>query len=207
MYMNMDISEFERVIYGADPKLFENKGIDDFLLTGEVGKERPSYQCASDAAADFMVKKSIELVPDMEALVLEPSAGKGKLLKRLLVYYKKVCFFEINKMFVRDLSNKGGCIFVGHDFRNFIARLNSYDRYDLIVMNPPHGFGAYSEHILTAKGFLKPNGVLIFLYPKNAHLLEITQCEFNRFLADCELHDIDGGCGSHECRVGIYINK
>ena len=83
--------------------------------------------------------------------ILEPSAGKGDIVKGIENYYRhnriyekvSIDTIEINpdcRLFLQDLE-----VPVIHD--NFLT-FNTLKRYDAIVMNPP--FNSGDEHLLKA---------------------------------------------------------
>jgi predicted RNA methylase len=89
--------------------------------------------------------------------VLEPSAGKGDLLKALKMRNCKCSIVdccEIDKNLQSILKSKHYNV-VGYDF----LQLNSYTQYDLIIMNPPFSDG--DKHLLKAMEMQKNGGQVI----------------------------------------------
>lgn len=100
--------------------------------------------------------------------VLEPSAGKGDLLKALKIRNCKCSIVdccEIDKNLQAILKSKHYNV-VGYDFLQF----NSYTQYDLIIMNPPFSDG--DKHLLKALEMQKNGGQVICIL--NAETLKNT---------------------------------
>lgn len=91
--------------------------------------------------------------------VLEPSAGKGDILDRLVNTYN----VDKKKLFAIEADPELQATLVGKDYRlldtDFLAFIEPY-AFDFFLMNPPFDRGA--EHLLHAWNMLK-NGVIVCL--------------------------------------------
>lgn len=116
--------------------------------------------------------------------VLEPSAGKGDLISSFLQWYGNQTFqgikineekrpqidaIEIDENLIAMLLGKKYKV-VGHDFLGF----NTYEQYDLIIMNPPFRNGA--EHLLKAISLMQDGGEIVCILNaetiKNAYSMQ-----------------------------------
>ena len=94
---------------------------------------------------------------DQHLSVLEPSAGKGRLLEPM-PGYADVYACEIqqcNRELITDLFPH--VQIVGQDFMEVTGT------YDRVVMNPPFYRGTDIKHVMHAYGLLKPGGKLVSL--------------------------------------------
>lgn len=99
--------------------------------------------------------------------VLEPSAGKGALLKEL---FKK----ELKLLTICEMNRENQSVLF-HDlgvdvFRSDFLKLETRYLFDKILMNPP--FKRDGEHILKAINHLNSNGRLVALI----HLKTLSKC-------------------------------
>ena len=118
--------------------------------------------------------------------VLEPSAGTGNILERLVgKTAKAVVAVEINFNLAHDLAKRWPGVDVRRtDFLTCNGDLGTFDR---IVMNPPFERGSDIEHILHAVKFLNPGGRLVAICangPKQREALEPLCAEW---------HDLEPG--------------
>lgn len=110
---------------------------------------------------EHVVKKMLLKLNNIQDIkyILEPSAGKGDIVKGIEKYYRHnqiyekvfIDTIEINpdfKLFLHDLE-----VPIIHD--NFLT-FNTLKRYDAIVMNPPFNYG--DEHLLKAIEILERYG-------------------------------------------------
>lgn len=88
--------------------------------------------------------------------ILEPSAGKGNLLRYLRQRHPKAKLYaaEINPLHMKDLQELSDELYEG-DFMEYEPGI----QFDLVVMNPPFSQGI--EHIMKAYSLLKSGGTLI----------------------------------------------
>jgi len=91
-------------------------------------------------------------------VVLEPSAGKGAIVEKLLPLAKKVdmCeFMDRNKIFLEELGYK----IIGSDF----LLLDETLKYDKIVANPPFSKNQDITHVMKMYDHLKTGGKLVVI--------------------------------------------
>ncbi len=98
--------------------------------------------------------------------ILEPSAGKGSLVKEILIYTEDIDIIEI------DVSDFNYCVNTfkinkgyNQDFLNFEKDIS----YDKIIMNPPFTRNTWINHIEHAWNFLKSGGKLVAICPNATH--------------------------------------
>lgn len=118
----------------------------------------PAPIAAAMAAALRRDRTLDELYP-----VLDPSAGKGDLLKefkpdRASKYYGKIAAIEINPDLAALLKGSGIKV-IGSDFLKF----NEIESWNSIIMNPPFSVGI--KHLFHAWQCLKPGGRVVCLLP------------------------------------------
>ena len=105
------------------------------------------------------------LVPDTARRILEPSAGTGRLLDALADLGRpfETVAVEVSQHLAPHLFNKypSARLFV----RDFLACAvqDLGGPFDCVVMNPPFRRGLDVQHVLHARRFLKPGGLLISL--------------------------------------------
>lgn len=107
---------------------------------------------------------------DRDSVVLEPSAGTGAIVRRLLALGATVTAIEVDSgrcQEIQRLSGGGrslqtGCVnFLRHPQRAV---------YSHVVMNPPFHGTHWLDHIVHAFGFLRPGGELVAVVPVSAEL-------------------------------------
>jgi phospholipid N-methyltransferase len=94
--------------------------------------------------------------------VLEPSAGTGNLIEAVIsqgIFKSDICAVEINKPLADSLQTNAGRVVCG----DFLEQNGSLGKFDKIIMNPPFGNGADIQHILHARKFLNPGGLIVAL--------------------------------------------
>lgn len=90
--------------------------------------------------------------------VLEPSAGEGAIVERLVHFGCNVVAVEIDKVSASTLEKKFPALPVHNvDF----LMLSNLPKFDAVVMNPPFTGGQDIEHVKHAMKFVKPGGVLV----------------------------------------------
>jgi len=89
-------------------------------------------------------------------LVLEPSAGRGRIARALQATGAEVVCNEAQSTLVNDLRAEG----FGTTESNFLER-QPQPMFDAVVMNPPFSRGQDAAHIRHAWEFLKPGGRLV----------------------------------------------
>lgn len=192
-----EIKQVEKFLIGfLGNKVFNNKKVDDFIITGKANVSRPTYKCCNKEIAKRMVEFA-EI--EEHHSVLEPSAGKGCILE-LLTKFKNHSYLEINEHFVDSLGEISRN-FVGFDF------LSHYGSYDRIVMNPPFAFNQYNAHIIHAHSLLKEGGVLVTLIPSVAFSLRETNKELIKLSESGEKIFAGNVCGENTSCEILKIKK
>jgi len=191
------LSDVEKVLLKSGVDFQSNKVIDDYLLTGNPNAVRDLYKCCNEDVAGEMVKLA-EL--DDNYSMLEPGAGKGCILKKI-AHFTDHSYCEINIGFV---VNHLCHISKNFECANFFELTKKYDR---VIMNPPFSFKQYVAHIFHAYELLEMNGIMVFLYPKNAEYLTVENAQFIEFLEKAEKKEVGKVCGECECVIGKVIKK
>ncbi|HBE17066.1 MAG TPA: hypothetical protein DDW51_05505 [Cyanobacteria bacterium UBA11367] len=96
-----------------------------------------------------------DLIHPMEIDILEPAAGTGQIVRSINTKNRNVTAIEIKKS--RYEKATGIANWINGDF------FNHYDKYDLIIGNPP--FSLRIEFIKHSLELLNPNGRILFLLP------------------------------------------
>jgi len=110
-----------------------------------------------DALADYAASKLV-LVPNTR--VLEPSAGRGSLVKAA----RRACpealieCVELLEPHQKDLRALGLSV-IGTDF--LAMRPEEFTMFDAVLMNPPFNKGAEAHHVLHAAKFVMPGGQVV----------------------------------------------
>ncbi len=116
-----------------------------------------------DEVADIAVAKLGKL--DEYSMVLEPSAGRGRLVLAVLRKQRRANVFavEVLPANVRQLEglrcfSGDGCVLEGDFMRQ---TPDGIGHYNFVVMNPPFSKRQDIAHVMHAFKFLKPGGVLV----------------------------------------------
>ena len=141
-------------VWDCDP----NEPLADAVATGEVRDWKKEFQFFETPPE--LAIRMVSFLPRNEMRVLEPSAGRGAIIRALRQsgYFIDAC--ELNL----DLANHLNKSFpevhlVGLDFLEF-ARTTDL-RYAGIVMNPPFAGGRDVSHVAAAYRLLQDGGTLV----------------------------------------------
>ena len=134
--------------------------------TNLPSKDLQFYHTPSDAAARLL--DAVCFGKDMQ--VLEPSAGEGHLVAKLLEKGCKVTAIEIHTDRVAKLRRYESqtCAIVQGNFLNQPAA----PRFDAVVMNPPFYGTHWMDHVRHAYDFLSDVGQLVAILPVSAQVAE-----------------------------------
>ena len=120
-------------------------------------------------------KKVLEFIKNNPKTILEPSVGRGDLVKYVSKYYPKIKFncYEIDKSI--DFIIDTDCIIFGDFLKTDIKKIYSCDahtlRYKTIIGNPPYvktkKGNLYIDFINKCVDLLKDKGELIFIIPSD----------------------------------------
>jgi hypothetical protein len=138
---------------------FEHGDAEDLLggviMTGELRDIRKELQFFPTPVevADRMCRWA-DIQPRHS--VLEPSAGRGDLAKRIRQHTENVTVLELHPPFRAELAGHG--LFTVLDESDFLQHAGSYDR---IVMNPPFTRLQDQRHIRHAYHLLAPGGIVV----------------------------------------------
>ncbi len=136
--------------------------IDQIIVTGdvEVPKDEYNYFPSPKAVVDRLVY--LANIKD-EMVVLEPSAGRGAIVKGVISAASKVM------VDMHELNAANYALLLSADFplsgiapepADFLTA-NPKPVYDRVVMNPPFMKQADIKHVLHALKFLKDGGILV----------------------------------------------
>lgn len=101
------------------------------------------------------------------ARVLEPSAGLGRLIDAVKGIAGEIVAVEIAPQCAQELYHRGDCILKQGDFLDMDQHRLGY--FDAVLMNPPFHMRADIKHIMHARQFLRPGGVLVALCMATHH--------------------------------------
>ncbi|MBP8055149.1 MAG: SAM-dependent DNA methyltransferase [Chloroflexi bacterium] len=138
--------------FKSDPRV----KLAEALETGRATHEKQTYQAfyTPEPLAERMADEA-DIVPS--ELVLEPSAGTGRLVVPCLSRGARVFACELRTELHPDLLRLGVEKMIGFDF----MKVAPWAGYDTVVMNPPFTNAQDALHILHAWNFLKPKGRLV----------------------------------------------
>lgn len=124
-------------------------------------------------------------------VVLEPSAGRGRIVNAIHETQAIVTAVEIDETNVRSLScmrtpPSSSLIVHRADFLLWAAR-HADERFDAVVMNPPFSRNQDVDHIMAAWPLVKPGGRLVSICSLHAFMASERKCEhFCHWLEDVE---------------------
>lgn len=107
--------------------------------------------------------------------ILEPSAGTGNILNKILTYYSSdITAVELNQQLAQHLTREFAdrINLVNADFLEWSKLTEA--RFDCIYMNPP--FKTYAKHIDAAYHLLKSNSDIMAIVPAS--------CQFGNVVAE-----------------------
>ncbi len=106
------------------------------------------------------VAELAELAPGL--CVLEPSAGTGNLVRAVLDRVDtEVLAYEVNASLCAQLSRAFPSYKLQVRCKDFLEVTDFQGQYPRVVMNPPFANAADIAHILHARTFLAPGGILV----------------------------------------------
>ena len=142
------------------PLSFPEALVDEAINSGEivdVVKELQFYQTPASLALEMVQLANI----NPESLVLEPSAGHGRIVKPLIEAGASVFAVEVNPACVPHLvESAGGSARLEYEINDFL-QVAPTRIFDAVVMNPPFQGGRDIKHIEHALKFLKEGGRLV----------------------------------------------
>ena len=138
---------------------------DDFLGTALVPWKDLQFFATPDAVVERLLDGSY-LGPDV--LVLEPSAGKGSIVRKVVKTGAGCHAVEIHPERCAELFNIAGCFAHCENFLTWKAA----PIYDCVVMNPPFAGTHWMNHVRHAWDLLKPGGQLRAVLPASAEVNE-----------------------------------
>lgn len=145
---------------------------DDLRSKSGLPAKKLSFYATPDKVCDHLLG-DIHLQPG--ETVLEPSAGTGNIVKRLLAKGVTVHAIEIDPERASVLRGiKHPRLTVSND--NFLTT-TPRPVYDYVVMNPPFYGTHWMEHVMHAFDFLKERGTLVAVLPVTAEIGETSKHE------------------------------
>lgn len=131
--------------------------LDQIVLTGEVARPQDfGFFETPDAVAGLLVDEA-DVKPGHQ--VLEPSAGRGALVRRVADLAQVVDCYEVQAKHVAYLRVAFAGLPVVVEEADFLA-VTPIPIYDRVIMNPPFAKRQDIAHVLHALKFLKRGGVL-----------------------------------------------
>jgi hypothetical protein len=173
----------------------------EVLATGIMPLDNPlDFYRTPDNVLDMMIEHARHMAPNATT-ILEPSAGDGAIVTRLLAAFPgaQITVVEIGPKWAAKLRAIDGITVIEGDF------LQHTGAYDLIVMNPPFSIERdkleYVSHIEHAYTLLHPGGALVSVAPsglkyrtdkRTAHLREMVERDGNIEDAPGKAFEISG---------------
>lgn len=131
--------------------------LDQIVLTGVVARPQDfGFFETPDAIASQLLDEA-DVQPGHK--ILEPSAGRGALVRRVAEIAEVVDCYEVQAKHVAYLRAAFAGLPVLAEEADFLA-VTPIPLYDRVVMNPPFAKRQDIEHVLHALKFLKRGGVL-----------------------------------------------
>ena len=147
-------------VFEDDPR----GNVEGLLNTGIIEVDRDGFFRTPDEVIDRM----FELVPVNEnAFILEPSAGDGAIVKRLIeagVDCENIVAVELNEKRSRFIEEIYDVSTYNEDFLRWVM---PYD-FDQVYMNPPFEMLQDIDHVEHAYDFLNPGGTLVSVMSEGA---------------------------------------
>lgn len=126
--------------------------------------ENQYYPTPENIAKDMIEEAKIKPTDT----VLEPSAGRGSLLKQITLKTSSYEAVEKNRTNANFLRAQGYKVHEGSFEEYYQEAVKSGKKFDKVVMNPPFCDGIEYVHIAMAYNLLKSGGRLIALIPENS---------------------------------------
>lgn len=182
------------------------------LLNGERCNLKKEFQYfeTPEQIADIVVSKFTSITPKMR--ILEPSAGRGALIKAVTRRCPdaRVDYFELmpeNRFYLEKMEQAR---FIGTDF----CKCHDTWRWDIIVANPPFSKNQDIDHVRIMYEHLAPGGELSAIVSNHWKLSDERNCrDFRQWLQDvkAEVQDLDRGefkeSGTDVATSIIYLVK
>lgn len=162
-------------IFEEDPR----DQVEGLLEKGSIEIDRDGFFPTPDAVIDRM----FTLMPtNKKGLILEPSAGNGAIIRRLLedgVEYDSIVAVEINEKRAKEIETKTNVKTFCTDFMQWLKPWE----FDQIYMNPPFENGQDVIHIMNAYAYLTEHGQLISVISPHSLFAEDSRSKrFRNFL-------------------------
>lgn len=138
--------------------------LDQCITSGEVTthKDMGFFETPESIAADLVRWAGVTA----NSVVLEPSAGLGRLVRPCLEQKAKVIAVEVDAVRALNLERSMFNYVVVEDFMQFQAK----EPITHVVMNPPftkQGLGDHLDHVRHAFDMLSSGGVLVAILPSS----------------------------------------
>lgn len=171
--------------------------LEQLLLTGEVTHMRQEFDLFE--TPERVVEQMIEhaLIPDQTDIhdpkkvmkVLEPSAGRGRIVKAVRKTGAIVFAYEVQKpladLVTTYMYPQGACC-----CKNFLE-VEPNPVFDRVLMNPPFSKQADIAHVTHALKFVRPGGMLIsIMSPSFTFRTDRKTTAFKELLDSCDLYEI-----------------
>lgn len=183
----------------------------DLLTDLQGGKDRNiKKEFQFFETPESLAKRIVELAEIQQGnYVLEPSAGRGAILKQITLD-RKICFFEIFEQHRNYLSDNPNFLCIGSDF----LQADETFKYDRIIANPPFSKNQDIDHIRKMYAVLKPKGVLVSVASKHWQTSSNRkETDFRNWLSEigAEIFEVEAGAfkesGTNISTVIIRIRK
>ena len=199
--------------FDTDGQLLVRSVID----TGEYIDPKQAFQFFE--SPDAVVERMCDMAMPLDGkLVLEPSAGKGAIIRGARKRGARVCWYELDASREKDLlqlyADLGYVNGVVGDFLNFLPIAEQGDLFDAVIMNPPFSKQQDIKHIQHAWKFIKPSGHLVAICSTSfTFRTNKASVEFSQWLREigAEITELPAGTfkksGTMVSTVMIYARK
>lgn len=157
---------------------FDASRVFRLLQSGERPNLQQDYQFfeTPPETADWLVTLA-GAISDHER-ILEPSAGRGAIIKAILRRYPEatIDYLELmpeNREILSKMDFTGNVTFVGDDFLSYATQSG----YDKIIANPPFSENRDVKHLRKMYALLKPGGVIAAITSRHWMVAQETICE------------------------------
>ncbi|MDO8610972.1 MAG: methyltransferase [bacterium] len=169
--------------------------LEEIINTGEYDslkekKKELNFFETPQHTAEAMVK--IADVRGLNCEVLEPSCGKGRIVKEIMVKTPNITIIEIDKENYNYTLNAFPCVGYKENGNVDFLSVAPEEIFDRIIMNPPFSKSREILHILHTWKFLKSGGILVSVCSLSPFFRNNQKSiDFRTFLEDNDAEIID----------------
>ena len=171
--------------------------LDEIIVSREWVDKKKEFQFfeTPDELAEHLVE--LAEIKDYHK-VLEPSAGKGRILKHLSAVSNSVYAVELEKNNFEYVRNNFQNVKIwNNDFLKICDEKDFPQEFDRVIMNPPFSKGQDVKHIFQAWDLLVKDGILVSIVSESPFFRENKlSVEFKKWIDENNVDVIDLGIGA-----------